>query len=165
VELLVVFVPLSLNVDDSSLDESAGVSSGLDDGSEWSSLSGVGDTSNSDLVVASGVESLNGEGLLRRLYVNPDTSGVNLVRHLPALVTGIGPGNSDRVGGLLGGLESGRLAGWSFARGWGSLRGRSHWNTGRGVGDGQEGGSDNDVGVGLRSSNWNGHWGGVWWTH
>jgi len=94
VELLIVSVPLSLNVDDSGFDIGR-VSSSLDGWSEWSSLSSDRDTSNSDLVVASRVESLDGEGLLGSLDVLPDTSSVNLVRHLPAFVAGIGPGNSD----------------------------------------------------------------------
>jgi len=62
-ELFIVSVPFALNVDDSSLNI-GGIGSSFNNWSEWSSLSGVGDTSNSDLVVASRVESVNGEGLL-----------------------------------------------------------------------------------------------------
>jgi len=146
VELFVFLVPFSLNVEDSGLNVGS-IGSSLNDSTKWSSLSGVGDTSNSDLVVASWVESVDCEGLLGGLSVDPDTSSVNLVRYLPCLVSVISPCNSEGVGGLLGNFEARWLDGWSSAWWRRSFGRRSHWNSGRGVGDGQEGGSDNDVGV------------------
>lgn len=85
VELLVGLVPFGLEIDD-SCDTRVKGSSGKSvvAGGERSSLSGVGDTGNSDVVVRSRVETVNGEGLGRGLHVDPNTSGVNLVRNLPS---------------------------------------------------------------------------------
>jgi len=77
-------------------------------GSERSSLSSVGDTGNTDVVVASRVKVGDGEGLRVGVQVDPHTSGMDLDGHLPfvGLLVAIGPLNGDRVGGLLGNLES-----------------------------------------------------------
>jgi len=107
-ELLIILVPFSLNVEDSSnvgLLSSSGKTVIVR--GEWSSLSRVRDSGNTDVVVASRVKVGDGEGLGVGVQVNPNTGGMDLDGHLPfgGRLVVISPLNGNRVGGLLGNFE------------------------------------------------------------
>jgi len=99
-ELFIILVPFALNVEDTSncgLLSSSGKTVVV--GGEWSSLSGVGNSGNTDVVVASWVKVGNGEGLGVGVQVDPFTSSVDLDGHLPSggLSVAISPLNGDSV--------------------------------------------------------------------
>jgi len=110
-ELFIVLVPFGLDVDDSS---NGGLrsSSGQTVGSrgEGTSLSGVRDGGNTDIVVASWVKVGDGEGLGVGVQVDPDTTGVDLDGNLPSGSSSVGIGPLDGNGGLS--LGSNLEVGW-----------------------------------------------------
>lgn len=163
--MLIIFVPFSLDINNSISYKSTSVGSGLNGRSERSSLPSIGNTSNSDLIVASRVQSIDGEGFGVGVKIDPDTSGVDLVRHLPGSVTIVFPSEGNGIGSLSGNSKISWFGGWSSSRGRRRLGHRGDENTSWSIRHRQESSTENDVGLGLGLTRKNGRWGSVCWAH